>query len=481
MRLPRFLIRSAAWILLPALAGCAVHRPREATLPHGVPPAAYVEQAAPAEPAPAERWWEAFGDPRLDALIAEAFAANLDLEQAYARLAQAEATLRTAAAAQKPTLDLSGAGGRTRQRLGSLGAVSEDTWSLSAPAAFEIDLWRRLSSRAAATRLEAEAFREDLMDLYLTLSARVADLYFLALEQRAQLELADRTIAAFAETLERVERRYREGLVPALDVYQSRENLAAARSRRPQFENALAGAEHALAVLLGRYPGREAPGAESVLPEAPDFPAGIPSQLLSRRPDVGAALLRLKASDAGIAAAVADRFPALRLTGTYGAASSEVGDLLASGSIFWTLLLNLAQPIYDGGRRAAEVDRARAVFREDLARYHQAVLTAFREVEDALAAGRTDLERIARLREREEASAAALRLALDRYLQGLSDYLPVLTAQGAYADAQSQLLAARRQLIADRITLARSLGGRWMEAEMEGREGLIQLGRRNEP
>jgi outer membrane protein TolC len=112
------------------------------------------------------------------------------------------------------------------------------------------------------------------------------------------------------------------------------------------------------------------------------------------------------------------------------------------------------------------VDRTRAVFRENLAVYHRSVLTAFREVEDALAAGRTGEERIARLRQSEEASAAALRLALDGYLQGLSEYLPVLTAQGLHFNAQSQLLTARRQLIADRITLARALGGAWMEEEM---------------
>jgi outer membrane protein, multidrug efflux system len=475
-----FSFRSAVWILLPALTGCAVHRPQEATLPTRVPPA-YAEQAAPAEPAPLERWWEAFGDPHLNALAEEAFAANLDLEQAYARLAQAEATLRTAAAAQQPNLDFSAAAGRRRQSLGFLGAVTEDAWSLSAPAAFEIDLWRKLVSRAAAARLETKAFREELLAFYLTLTARVADLYFLAVEQRAQLSLADRTITAFADTLERVERRYREGLVPALDVYQSRENLAGARSRRPQFENALAAAEHALAVLLGRYPGRKTAGERDELPEAPDFPIGIPSRLLARRPDVEANLLRLRASDARIAAAVADRFPALRLTGTYGGAGAETGNLLASGNVFWNLLLNLTQPLYDGGLRAAAVDRTRAVFREDLARYHQAVLTAFREVEDALAAGRTGEERIARLREREAASAAALRLALDRYLLGLSDYLPVLTAQGAHFDAQSQLLAARRQLIADRITLARALGGEWMDPEAERRDFVSPDGERTYP
>jgi multidrug efflux system outer membrane protein len=461
------LFRTIAVLALLPVAGCTLHRPQQATLPVAVPEG-YVETTGAAEALPpGEHWWKLFGDEDLNALIAEAFAANPDLRQAYARLEQVEALVRTASAAQLPSLDLSGAGGRRRQALGLAGPVTADSYSLSLPASFEIDLWRKLASRTGAARLESGASREELKALYLGLSAQVADLYFLAVEQQAQLALTDRNIAAFSDTLERVERRYREGLVPALDVYQSRQNLAGARSRRPEFENALAGAEHALAVLLGRYPdrgivetGRELP------PEVPEFPTGLPSGLLVRRPDVRAGLLRLRASDARIAAAIADRFPALRLTGSYGGQSSELGDLLASGNIFWNLLLNIAQPLFDGGRRAAEVDRTRALFRENLAAYHQSVLFAFREVEDALAAGRTGQERIARLGEREEASAAALRLALDRYLQGLSEYLPVLTAQGLHFDAQSQLLAARRQLITDRITLARALGGAWMEQEL---------------
>lgn len=456
----------AALLCLPVLlAGCAVHRPQQATLPTPIPPA-YQETAAVAE-ADFARWWEAFTDPQLNDLMTAAFAGNLDLAQGYARLEQAAASLRSTAAGQRPTLDLTGAGGRRRQSLGPFGPLTEETYSLSVPAAFEIDLWRRLASRTEAARREAAASREEFKSLYLTLSAQVADLYFLAVEQRAQLALADRNIAAFGDTLERVERRYREGLVPALDVYQSRQNLATAQSRRPSFENTLAATDHALAVLVGRYPDRPGTGGRALLPAAvPTFPAGVPSQLLARRPDVAASLLRLQASDARIAAAVAERFPALRLTGAYGGASAELGDLLASGNIFWNLLLNLTQPLYDGGRRQAEVDRNQALFRENLARYHQSVLTAFREVEDALTAGRTGADRIARLQEREEASGAALRLALDRYLQGLSDYLPVLTAQGLHFEAQSQLLSARRQLVADRISLARALGGEWMEEEV---------------
>jgi len=447
------------------LNGCTVHRPLPIE-PASVPlPPSYAEQEGVSRPAVVDEWWRSFDDPELNGLVQEAFAANLEIDQAAARLEQAASVLGVTRAGQWPTLNLRGES-RRETSPGFLGEDSGTSHRLSLAAGFELDLWRKLASRAKAARLDLEASRENVRTIYLTLSAQIADLYFLAIEQRAQLALADRNIAAYADTLERVENRYREGVVPALDVYQSRQNLAGARARRPEFSNRLAQTEHALSVLLGRYPGRDPGGEIADLPAAPEqFPAGIPSELLARRPDVKASFLRVKASDARIAAAIADRFPSLNLLGNYGHQSTafSTGDIVGT---FWNVALDLAQPVFDAGRRAAEVDRTRAVFRENLAAYHQAVLTAFREVEDALAANRSTEERIARLEEREKASRAALRLALDRYLQGLSDYLPVLTAQGLQFDAESQLLAARRQLIADRISLARALGGEWMDEKI---------------
>ncbi len=465
---PRLLL--IAWSLLSlGLAGCSVHSPQAIPLPGPVPEAFTEARPNPPEP-PVGQWWLQFSDPHLSALIEEAFAANPELAQALARLEQAEAVLRVSRAAQLPAAGLEAAGGRTRSPgLGLPERGSQDSFNLSAAASFELDLWGKLAARTAAARLETAATREEVKTVYLTLSARVADLYFQAIEQRAQLELADRTITAFNDTLERVERRYREGLVPALDLYQSRQNLTAARARRPVIENTLAATDHALATLLGRFPGEEITGSVVLPDDLPVLSSGLPSRLLVARPDISAALLRLKASDERIGAAIAERFPNVSLTGNYGSSSAELGDLFTSGQIFWNLLVNLTQPLFDGGRREAEIDRSRALFRENLGRYHQAVLNAFREVEDALVANRTGAERIGHLRERVAASAAALRLALDRYLFGLSDYLPVLTSQTLLFDAESQLLAARRQLIADRITLARALGGDWMEASLDGR------------
>jgi NodT family efflux transporter outer membrane factor (OMF) lipoprotein len=417
---------------------------------------------------PIEYWWKTFHDPKLNALMEEAFSSSPDLAQAYARLEQLEAVRRTTAATQYPYLNGEAQGSR-EDTPGFFGNNTGDSYRLSLAAGFELDIWQKLRSRARAADFEMKASQEEVKSVYLSLSAELVDLYYLAVEQRAQLDLTDQTIASFADTLERVERRYREGLVSALDVYQARQNLAGVRANRQIFEANLAVAEHAISVLLGKYPDREAGAQLAIIPGLTEsFPAGLPSQLLAMRPDVQSAFLRLRASDEQIAAAIADRFPSFNLLGNYGKTSTvfSTGDITGS---FWNLTANIFQPILDAGRRKAEVDRTRAVFREQIAIYQKAVLAAFKDVEDALVRSRTTGERVILLAEREEAASSALRLSLDRYMMGLSDYLPVLTAQGLHFNARSSLLEGQRQMISDRIQLARALGGTWMARELENR------------
>ncbi len=455
-------------LLTTVFSGCGIHRPQAVNPPSPVPESFARQEGPPVESLPIGRWWETFQDKVLNDLMKEAIANNLDLDQSFARLSQLRAVTRQAESVLYPSLTAEAEAGRSRQP-GIFGANTGNSYSLSLAAGYEIDLWDRNRSGALAAELEERASREDIRSLYVTLSAELADLYYLAVEQRAQIRLTDGTIASFEDTLELVTRRYVQGLVSALDVYQARQNLSFAKASRPVFEANLATAEHAIAVLLGRYPDRNLAGKMAELPETPGaFPAGLPSQLLARRPDVQAEFLRVKAGDARVAEAIADRFPSFNLLGNYGKSrtSFSTGDVTG---VFWNLLAGAALPVIDGGRRRAEVDRTEAAFRESLARYRKKVLISFQEVEDALVRNSTTEERIRRLEERVDASDGALRLSLDRYLLGISDYLPVLTAQNAVFTSRSQLLAAKRQLVSDRISLARALGGDWMEEEMEYR------------
>lgn len=450
------LMLSAVFII----AGCSLHKPMMDKSSIDMP-AAY--STGVHSPAPRTgSWWEQFEDGTLSSLMEKAFVSNFDIVQSFERLQQSRALLRIADSSRGLHVNIDGSAGRSRQP-GVPNVITRDSFQLSSAASYEIDVWGRLSAASRAARRELLASEQDLRAMYVSISAQLADLYFLAVEQRAQMELSDRTISSFQDTLSMVERRYRSGLVPAIDVYQSRQNLASARAQRPVFASNLAVALNALSVLTGRFADGSTDVTAHELKDPPQFEVGIPSQLLSRRPDLMAALERLRARDQRIAAAVADRFPSFNLTGSYGGASEKLRTVLDSPNILWNVLLQAVQPVLDAGRRAGEVDRARAAFLEQLAAYHKTVLTAFSEVEDALARMQAAEERISMLRETVFASDSSLRLAIDRYMQGLSDYLPVLTEQLRNFSARSSLLTAQRQLISDHIQLARATGGDWMD------------------
>jgi NodT family efflux transporter outer membrane factor (OMF) lipoprotein len=453
-------------LTLGLFTGCSLHTPADLVLNVEIP---NVFEQAPVRmlPGPQEQWWLTFGDQRLNALMGAAFSGNLDLEQAYARLSQADAVARKSGAALSPTLNLNGKAGRSRQ-LGGFDTVTGGNHELSLSAGYEVDLWNRLRSQKKANELARTATLEEIRTLYLSISANVADLYYLMVEQRAQLDLTDQTIQAIKATLELVEQRFREGMVPSLDLYQARQNLASAWSQRPDFEARLTTTAHALSLLSGGYPNSNLGGTLAILPDLPSaFPGGLPSELLKKRPDIRGELLRLKAADLSIGVAVANRFPSVNLMAALGRGGSDFGNTLSG--VVWNLAGNLAAPLVDGGNRRAEVDRTRAVYDERLAGYRKTVIIAFQEVEDALVKNRTTAEKIQRLKNEETVAGATLRLSKDRYFDGISDYLPVLTAQSAQYNTQSRLLAARRELIANRISLARAMGGNWMDTEVSKR------------
>jgi len=441
-------------------AGCSLHR---RSLPESpVPlPESFSVSPGQGQAGEGEQWWKAYGSAELNRLMEEVFAGNPDLEAGRARLRQARSREIIAGSGLSPSLNLGAQAGRERSA-GFGDPVTGNRYALSLGAAYEVDLWGRLDSASRASRWEAQADALDLRGLYLSLSADAADLYFLALEQRGQLGLLDESLQSLRETLELVESRYRAGLVPALDLYQARQNLAAARSGRPALVSALGRTLHALSSLRGDAAGMETSAPAGALPQAPAWPEiGLPADLLLRRPDLQAAQARLEAADLRIAQAVAARLPGVNLAASLSRIRSE-GPLGTVSASLWSVLLEAAAPLLDGGRRKAEVERTRALLDESLALYRKAILTAVREVEDALAASAASEERILLLGRQLEDSEATFAVALARYRQGLSEYLPVLTAQNALFSARRELLASRRQLLSDRIALVRALGGRWM-------------------
>lgn len=407
-------------------------------------------------------WWTALNSSALNELLAQAFAGNLSLQQAWARMEQARAVAAKAGADLYPDLSATGSTNHARQRSenGSADRFTTRNYALGLSTSYEIDLWGRIRSAQKAETLTAEAVREDWNATVIALAADVATTWAEILSRQMQRRLLEQQLETNRTYLELVELRYRKGIVTALDVFQQQQVVEEIRSQIPVVEAQERLRHNQLAVLLGKAPGTGLTiGAEDLPTFAPLPAAGLPADLLANRPDVRAAGLRLEAADWQLAAARANRLPAISLTGTAGYGPADM-DLMLDN---WILSLagNLAAPILDGGQRAAEVDRSRAVIAENLAAYRETVLVAIREVEDALVSEYYQRRYIAALERQLEAARHALVEAREQYRKGVDDYLPVLTQIVAVQNLERDLIEQQTQLLIDRIDLYEALGGNW--------------------
>lgn len=410
------------------------------------------------------RWWKLFEDPTLDKLVSNAFEQNLDLEISRARIAQARAQLMGATSGWFPSISGTADASKSQSAFnapdalgGGVQTVTADVIQLSLSASYEIDVWGKVRYARKAAKHALEASVQDLRAAYVTVAATVADTYFLVVQQREQLRLLESTIENRKKQIDLVRQRYHAGVARPADLYQSEQLLSDARAQRADAAGNVKMAKNALAVLLGRYPGEVKSGRLERLPEAiRAMNPEVPGNLLLQRPDLRSAHQRLLAIDAQVGVALANHFPSISLGGS-------IGTRLDPTAMIWNMFANLTQPIFQGGRIRAEYKQKQAVLRENLAAYQKVLLNAVREVEDALVLGRAIAERIHWLEERVEALEGALRLSIDQYAQGLSPFLDVLASEQALLGSRSALIAGRRQLIAARISLARALGGSWMD------------------
>ncbi|MBE9528392.1 MAG: efflux transporter outer membrane subunit, partial [Proteobacteria bacterium] len=331
-----------------------------------------------------KEWWQHFNDPVLDRLMDRALTSNIDIKVAAQRVKKARALFRVAGGAEGVQLALAGTGGRSRAS-----GATVDTYRLSGAASYELDLWGRLTATSEAARIEADATEEDLRALYISVSAELAELYYVAVERARQLDLAGLMNEAARERVALSKDRYDIGLTSARELFVAREALAVAGAQIPKLEAENANAEYAVALLTGRAPGVGGTGSIAELasltelPNLPPVPKLLPSELVARRPDLRAALKRVEAADHTIAASIADRFPSFSLTGDYGGASSRLGSIVESPNILWNLLVQAALPVLDGGRRKGVVAKNEAVRNEMLLKYQKSLLVAFKEVEEA--------------------------------------------------------------------------------------------------
>ncbi len=448
-----------------ALGACAPHDVRRDPLPPVAVPDAW--RGATAGPVTDDgRWWRSLGDAELDRLIEEILAGNLQLRAAWARVRQARAVVRQVGSGRWPQLEATAQASRTRQRF----EISEDmvftplvdSFQVSIAAGYELDLWKRLSSNQAAATLDALSLRDDAEAIATSLAAEAAEAWFDVVATKARQELLGEQQRINETYLELTQLRYRQSLATSIDVYQQRQQVLATRALLEQGEGVLAASAARLAVLRGGDPGdrRWIDAAPAVLPDpAPPPATGLPVDLLVRRPDVRAARRRAEAADHRVAAAIADRLPALRVGGSAGLNAGDLADLL-DGRVF-SVFAALAAPLFDGGRRKAEVERNRDVVDERLLQLGHALVVAVAEVDQALADEAHRRVALATLTERVELARQTLTEARAFYAEGLIDYLQVLTALSALQSLELATLQARRDLLSARIKLHRALGGSW--------------------
>jgi multidrug efflux system outer membrane protein len=410
-----------------------------------------------------DRWWEIFGDRELNQYVAEALTNNWDIKQAAARVLEARAQYVRSRADRFPAVGVSGLRDRRHISGGGGDGIIVDTYELTAPASFELDLWSKLkkASQAAwsdilqeeeARRTIAQAVVAETIALYLDMEA---------VERR--LQIAEQSIKAFRDSLQFVETRYRRGLTSVLDVRQARRVLAQAETIVPQLELELGTIQQQMFVLLGRYPETKAPRKqpEDYYKQLTPVPPGLPSDLLWQRPDLRAAEARLKSLNDLVGVAKANRLPTITLTGRYGWSSPDLNKLLRTENVVWNLTAGLVQPVFDAGRLKAGQRAAEARYQQGVAEYVQTVLGAFSEVERALLTRELRLDRRRReLRFLEEARATQ-RVAEVRYTKGLIIYLDVLNAQITRYQAEDNLVLVDLAIYRNRVALHRALGGGW--------------------
>ena len=408
-------------------------------------------------------WWQVYSDPTLQGLIRTALRENQDLRVALARVNEARALLGIQRLEFLPQIDIGATAGRGRNSDSLPGITGEQsTLAVGASLSWEIDLWgriRRLNESARASLLATEQGRRGAI---LTIVSEVARAYFELRDLDLQLSITGTQVELRRQSLALARARFEGGLTSELDVRQGESALAGAEGAQYQLTRLRRQKENELSLLLGRPPADVPRGLtirEQSFPVV--IPAGLPSELLQRRPDVRQSEEELRATNARIGAAIAALFPTISLTAGGGTASQEIGSLFAAGTGFWNLAANLFQPLINRGRNLKQVEAERARTEAAVARYEKTVLTAFREVEDGLVAVDRLREEAAAAERVVVASRRAVELAALRYEGGVDDYLNLLDAQRVLLESELRASQLTRLQKVSVVQLYKALGGGW--------------------
>jgi len=416
------------------------------------------------------RWWEAFGDPVLDKLVADSLQANRDLVQAAARVDQFLGALRATRSQFYPQFDYGG--GASSNRISANGptqlpAGADRTYSLydaALGASWQIDLFGRVRRQAESAQAQVYASEQGRRGVVLSVVSAVTTGYIALRGLDRQLEIAQATEKNYARSLDLFGRRHKAGTVSELERSQVESQYRQAQAAVPSLERQVQQQENLLSVLLGRIPGPvpRGRGIEALLD--PNIPAALPSSLLERRPDILQAEQGLRAANASIGAAKALYFPALSLTGIFGLQSTSLENFSKGASTTGSITLGITGPIFTFGAIEGQVASAEAATRESLAFYENVVFNAFRETNDALVGVQKRREEYEALARRTAALRTYARLSQAKYDGGATSYIEVLYAQNELFAAELNAISSLTQRHAELVNLYKALGGGWVDA-----------------
>jgi NodT family efflux transporter outer membrane factor (OMF) lipoprotein len=413
-----------------------------------------------------EGWLTTLGDAYLNGLVSEALKNNHTVKAQSAVVQQAEQQRIISGAPRLPTLDASISGARRKGQVSGIETTSS-SFSASLDLSWEIDIWGKLSATQKQASLNLAAQQARLQRVRQQLVADVCNAWFDVIEAQNLLSLFEHRLKNLNGNLAIIEDGYNKGINTALDVFLARNNVEQESARTEAQRLSLAGARQNLLLLLGRYPDAGAFPARDLPLIDTNVPAGLPSTLLDRRPDIRSSWLELMASDAGVAIAHRQRFPSLSLTGSIGQSSTALKDLLGGDHSVWSLSGSLLQPLFNSGALAAREAQARGELKQKEQQYLDNILQAFAEVESALIGEQNLRAQYQRSVAAERSALAAEELSFEQYQRGLVTYTTVLEAERRAVDAQSNVVQLKRRRLRNRIDLYLALGGNFSDTNGE--------------
>jgi NodT family efflux transporter outer membrane factor (OMF) lipoprotein len=452
------------------LGGCTVgpkYRTPVAEIPPAYKEAANWKPAQPNDQNLGGNWWTIFKDPQLDALEMQVDVSNQNLKAAEAQYQEARAVLQYNRADYYPTVTAGASA--SRQRLSShrpppnsiFNGVTYNDFVLPVAFSYQVDVWGRVRRIVESSREQAQATAADLATVNLSMHADLAIDYFQARSLDAEEQLLNSTVKQYEQYLELTQSRYQGGLTSEVEVQQAETQLETTRAQAIDVGVLRAQYEHAVAILIGKPPAEFSLPPLPLTAPPPPIPGSVPSELLERRPDIAAAERRVASANAQIGVAMSAYYPGISLTGGGGFESSSITTLLNGPSGLWSFGLSAVESVFDGGRRRALTNEARAAYDFQVAAYRESVLTGFQQVEDNLAAVRI-LENEAKVQD--EAVVAAqrsLELSITRYTGGVTSYLEVTVAQSAALQDEVTAVNILGRRMANTVFLIQALGGGW--------------------